>query len=325
MLEVQGGVKGDVRIFSSEKADIWALGVIFYNIVIVEIPWHRASLSDNVFEEYFYRNRDVLLCRAPISEEFNDVLKSIFRIDPAYRASIPEIRAGIRAIKSFYNRSDPRYTKRYERCLELKAATQAKRQANKTPVSASEISNSESSVAPSIPSFEAVVPVHVAPGRVTSKHPTKSKQCKSKAAKACAKNAAGRQPPVDVPTNASEFPKEEASGTPTSSDSSLDSDGPITPEQPAADKCVATDSFEEIIANLDLDGYRKAVVAFPPAVYSDEGRAPAAGDQVCEVVRQEIVKPKPKSRFSFTKVSKPMCSPILSDIAHMLKFPENVL
>lgn len=327
----KSSVKEKPNVVCSSKADIWALGIILFNIAVIELPWHKAQPSDEIFGEYLFRNRDILLSRSMISEEFNDVLKSIFRVDPIYRASIPEIRAGIRAIKTFYNKSDPRFQKRYERALKARAVTEEVR---RTPIlSSSEISNSESSVSASIPSFEAAAPVAVAPQNVVSKQlvvtnpDNKPAKPPTHSSKVVQNNVF-----VDISKYTFTFVHGGLNNAPAFYNSSDSSDGPITPEQPAADEGEVATALENInaIANLDLtDGLCKVAIALPPPVY-DQGRALASDEDVCEETRQEQSNTKAKSTFNMMsspdRMSIGQHSPmIISSVAHLLRFPENVL
>lgn len=332
--EVQGGLTGRLAALSSSKADIWALGVMFFNIALVEIPWLKAELKDEIFGEYYYMNRDVLLRRSVVSEEFNDVLKSIFRINPLNRASIPEIRTGIRAIKTFYNRSDPRFQKRYERVLRIRAAAEESRKGQSFFSSSSEISNSEDSVSSAISSPEPAVPVPGAPKNtaqgpliVTNPDPTPAKQPIQ-----LTKNV-DRNRIVDLAQYEFTFVYGGANNAPTFCDTSEDSAGPVTPEQPAVDNAGTTAVLEDInaIANLDLDDNRCSVaIAVPAAVY-DQGRPLATHEEVCEGVKKiQQYTTKPKTRFN--KSGTPdlreigrRSSMIISSVARMLRFPENVL
>lgn len=320
--------KGRTTVVCSSKADIWALGIIFFNIAVIELPWHKAQHSDEIFGEYLYINRDILLSRSMISEEFNEVLKSIFRVDPIYRASIPEIRAGIRAIKTFYNKSDPRFQKRYDRALKARAAAEEVR---RTPIlSSSEISNSESSVSASIPSFESIDPVAVAPQNVVSKQlvitnpDIKAANPPTRVSKVAQNNAI-----VDISKYTFTFVHGGVNNAPAFYDSSESSAGPITPEQPAADEGEVATSLDDInaIANLDLTGgLCKAAIAFPPQVY-DQGRALASDEDVCEELKQEQ-----KAKSTFNMMSSPARKSIgqrsqmvISSVARLLRFPEHVL
>lgn len=266
-----------------------------------------------------------------VSEEFNEILKSIFRVNPIYRASIPEIRAGIRAIKTFYNRSDPKFQKRYERAVKARTATEIRR---KTPIlSSSEISNSESSVSASIPSFEAAVPVDVAPQNVVSKPlVVTNPDIKPANPPTRATKDALNKANVDLSKYIFTFVHGGLNHAPAFFDSSDSSDGPVTPEQPAADEGEVATALEDInaIANLNLtDGQCKAAIVLPPPVY-DQGRALASDEDVCEELKKGQSNTRPK--FTFNMMSSPDRKSIgqrnpmnTSSVAHLLRLPENVL
>lgn len=91
--------------YSTPHADIWALGVILTNIIAGRNPWRLATTEDEHFLSYM-ADTNYLLSMLPISKGANDILKSIFTLNPAARASLSDIREDILAIDSFFLTDD---------------------------------------------------------------------------------------------------------------------------------------------------------------------------------------------------------------------------
>lgn len=106
ILEVLGGLYGELTSYSAKHADIWALGVILMNLVCECLPWRRADREDRDFFNYLYRDSNYFYNNFPISSELNDILKSIFTIRVEDRASIKNIRKNILGVKTFFDYSD---------------------------------------------------------------------------------------------------------------------------------------------------------------------------------------------------------------------------
>ncbi|THH04354.1 hypothetical protein EW145_g5586 [Phellinidium pouzarii] len=100
--EVRGGLKNNLKSFSTPHADIWALGVILMNLVTGCLPWTKASLKDKNFAKYIYDDPDHIYHTFRISREANEIFKSVFTADPRLRTSIADLRTRIKAIKSFW-------------------------------------------------------------------------------------------------------------------------------------------------------------------------------------------------------------------------------
>lgn len=106
ILEVLGGIYGELTSYNAKHADIWALGVILMNLVCECLPWRRADREDRDFFNYLYRDSNFFYNNFPISSELNDILKSIFTIRAEDRASIKDIRRNILGVKTFFDYSD---------------------------------------------------------------------------------------------------------------------------------------------------------------------------------------------------------------------------
>ncbi|KAI5117276.1 hypothetical protein M0805_005601 [Coniferiporia weirii] len=104
--ELRGGIDVQLKCFSSPHADIWALGVILMNLVTGSMPWSRASVNDPHFAEYLYRDHDYLYNYFPITRAANELLKSIFTVDPNVRTTLAELRARVSSIRAFSRTSE---------------------------------------------------------------------------------------------------------------------------------------------------------------------------------------------------------------------------
>lgn len=91
----------DYRPFSTQKSDIWSLGVILTNMITGLNPWGSASTSDRCFRRYV-NNPECLRTYLPISKEANTILQRIFTLDPQCRITIPELREMVSETKTFY-------------------------------------------------------------------------------------------------------------------------------------------------------------------------------------------------------------------------------
>jgi serine/threonine protein kinase len=100
LLECQGPTT--VKGYSTQKNDIWSLGVILINLTAGRNPWKQANMRNSTFAAYV-RNphhffRIILPC---ISEELERILLRIFCLDPAHRISLPELKIHIQKCVSF--------------------------------------------------------------------------------------------------------------------------------------------------------------------------------------------------------------------------------
>ncbi|KAJ7764989.1 serine/threonine protein kinase, negative regulator of sexual conjugation and meiosis [Mycena maculata] len=87
--------------YSSRHADIWSLGVILTNMICGRNPWKTAEPTDECFRSYLTDN-DFLLKALPISEGANVILKRCFKLHPAARPSIPQIRQAVLKLDTFF-------------------------------------------------------------------------------------------------------------------------------------------------------------------------------------------------------------------------------
>ncbi|KAH9896928.1 kinase-like domain-containing protein [Cubamyces lactineus] len=91
--------------YSTIRSDIWALGVILVNMVTGYLPWGRATLKDDQFQQ-FLEEEDYLREIFPISRKLNDILRRIFTIIPTDALSLAELRREIRNLDTFYMDTD---------------------------------------------------------------------------------------------------------------------------------------------------------------------------------------------------------------------------
>ncbi|KAI8986913.1 kinase-like domain-containing protein [Trametes punicea] len=94
------------RPYSNTHHDIWALGVILFNLITASHPWSKASTADDQFSDYLH-DPDIFLDKYDISEAANDILCRIFVLNPLGRISLPELRAAVLGVKSFFRPRNP--------------------------------------------------------------------------------------------------------------------------------------------------------------------------------------------------------------------------
>ncbi|KAK0469847.1 kinase-like domain-containing protein [Desarmillaria tabescens] len=94
------GEKGQ-KTYSTQQSDIWSLGVVLVNLITGRCPWKIARTEDPSFnsslhEEGYFRRT------LPMSPKAVALLKRIFHLDPLLRITLPELRAEIIKIDTFF-------------------------------------------------------------------------------------------------------------------------------------------------------------------------------------------------------------------------------
>lgn len=88
--ENHGGVSGNIKDYNTASNDVWALGVIFVNLITSRNPWDQATLSDTRFAHYL-RDPNILFKTLPISRQSSALLKHIFWQGESSRCSASEL------------------------------------------------------------------------------------------------------------------------------------------------------------------------------------------------------------------------------------------
>ncbi|KAI0360615.1 kinase-like protein [Trametes cingulata] len=92
------------RPYSNIHHDIWALGVVLVNLITASYPWTKATTADDDFSDYLH-DPEFLLDKFDISEGANDILRKMFVLNPMGRINLPELRAAILDLHSFFRPS----------------------------------------------------------------------------------------------------------------------------------------------------------------------------------------------------------------------------
>ena len=99
--ELQNGHNYDVSSVSSRASDIWALGIILFNMVTGEQPWKRADLGDEDYMHFFCKSATFFTTCWDLTPEANRLFRSIFMKVEEDRITLPELRKRVLDIKSF--------------------------------------------------------------------------------------------------------------------------------------------------------------------------------------------------------------------------------
>ncbi|ORX55067.1 kinase-like protein, partial [Hesseltinella vesiculosa] len=103
--ECQSGmIRNNQRIkgYSTQKNDIWSLGVILVNFTTGRNPWKQANMDDATFAAFVQQPKHFFRRILPkISDELDDILCRVFCLDPALRISLPELRLRIQKCVHF--------------------------------------------------------------------------------------------------------------------------------------------------------------------------------------------------------------------------------
>ncbi|KAG9017119.1 hypothetical protein FRB90_001682 [Tulasnella sp. 427] len=86
--------------YSSRLADVWALGVVLVNLSCARNPWFKAEPNEATFAAYC-SNNDYLRYILPITNDLNNVLKRVFRLDPTQRITLTDFIDEVRRIRRF--------------------------------------------------------------------------------------------------------------------------------------------------------------------------------------------------------------------------------
>ncbi|KAI0677716.1 Pkinase-domain-containing protein [Trametes maxima] len=89
--------------YATAPSDVWALGTILCNMVTGRNPWHIASpKADHGFRYYLQHGASFLRDQLTISVAASELFARIFTVDPEARITIPELRAAVLAMDSFF-------------------------------------------------------------------------------------------------------------------------------------------------------------------------------------------------------------------------------
>lgn len=99
--------KDGLMYFPTIKGDIWSIGVLMINITCARNPWPNASIvaNDNdVFQSYISDDTSILKRILPISNEFNQLLNQVFKLNPIERIDLSQLYNQVLAVDFFNDR-----------------------------------------------------------------------------------------------------------------------------------------------------------------------------------------------------------------------------
>ncbi|EKM56910.1 uncharacterized protein PHACADRAFT_183478 [Phanerochaete carnosa HHB-10118-sp] len=91
--------------YSNTTNDIWALGVILVNMVTSRTPWSKALTTDDCFCD-FMLHEEYLREMLPISEGANAIFRRIFVLEPSQRITLSELRQAVFELDTFFMSDD---------------------------------------------------------------------------------------------------------------------------------------------------------------------------------------------------------------------------
>ncbi|KAF8592394.1 kinase-like protein [Ramaria rubella] len=192
------------RRYATAPNDIWSLGVLLLNLASGKhAPWMYAHPNDRFFHD-FLKQPNLLRLFVPLSLDVHDILTRVFTINPVERISIKELKAAVQKVKHF-SIPPSRLTEYYNyQCAVWSAAV----------------------ATPTLPRTITAIPT--VDDRLLVSKPTASAKIKTI-------TTAQNSPPAQSTLTFSEcrrttLPLRMRSTTSSSSLSSVDSDGPATPE-----------------------------------------------------------------------------------------------
>lgn len=87
--------------YSCRRSDIWALGVILFNIVTGESPWFEPAFMDPGFAAFMH-HRKFLRNHYPISESFDSLLRNILTPNPSMSIDLETFRDEVYDMDTFF-------------------------------------------------------------------------------------------------------------------------------------------------------------------------------------------------------------------------------
>ncbi|KAH8111912.1 kinase-like domain-containing protein [Phellopilus nigrolimitatus] len=98
--EVLGGLDCPAYCYTSVHADIWALGLILFNLIRSHPPWEIAQNDNLSFKWYLSRRKDFFYKAYFVSQEAQDIFERIF-VDSRKRISLAKLRERVLNVKTF--------------------------------------------------------------------------------------------------------------------------------------------------------------------------------------------------------------------------------
>lgn len=101
-MKSDSGFSDSIDCYCAPAVDIWALGVLLFNMIFGRNPWHVASLTDNIFGAYMGSDPLVLKRSMNLTTKFDDFLRrKVFNLDPDERCSVRELNSFVQSQEKF--------------------------------------------------------------------------------------------------------------------------------------------------------------------------------------------------------------------------------
>ncbi|KAI8873557.1 kinase-like protein, partial [Ramicandelaber brevisporus] len=103
--ETQGGLNRNLVGYLTAPNDVWALGVILVNLASGRNPWNQAVIDDPIFYRY-YMDRTFLKQALPLTDEFAQILRYVFTINPENRIKLHDLYKMVASCSRFMKMAD---------------------------------------------------------------------------------------------------------------------------------------------------------------------------------------------------------------------------
>ena len=93
---------GSADDYACAPADVWAFGMVAFNVLTGRVPWDAATGADVSFRAYAARPRSFFARRFPLSRGAERIVRAALALDPARRATVHALRAAVASVDTFF-------------------------------------------------------------------------------------------------------------------------------------------------------------------------------------------------------------------------------